>query len=190
MCVAGLCADYSVTCPDLVYGKTSTITGTVDDSHFNTCKTFGGDVEVDKAYFHIFPPHNRYSGTNICTLPFPACNSSAIVENNGHRCSCEKHDGSLWHYKLEFFFDEALYKGHDLELTTNCIPGSHTFSSTMCEDLNSEYIPRIKCFKPVIKTVWKSALSSRFANLIVFLCIPLVLNAQSIAKDHLKAVLL
>ena len=163
LCVAGLCADYSVTCPDLVYGKTSTITGIVNDSNFYTCK-YGGRSAVTKIFFLMYTTGG--SPTDLCRVPFPACNSSAIIEENGHRCSCEKHEApNLWYYKLEFFFDEALYKGKTLTMVSNCGVDNYTFTSTGCEDLNGEYIPRINCFKSVIKTMWKSALSSRFANL-------------------------
>ena len=139
LCVAGL-YDYEVMCPALTNNMKTTLKATVNATTFNTTCLYGGIDAVDRTSFLIVFPD--MTGAGICDLPFSDCDSSTISEQGGHRCSCKTISDQIWHYELDFFFNQSLYQGAKLSVETNCME-QYTLTTIGCENLDGEYTPHV-----------------------------------------------
>ena len=137
LCVAGLRAGYEVLRPALTNNMKTTLKATVNSSRFNTCVS--GFDGVTRTVFRIVYPLTSH---DLCSIPFPDCDSSTVSEQGGHRCSCKTNSGPIWHYELDFFFNQSLYQGAKIIIETNCLK-TYPLTEICCENLDGEYTPHV-----------------------------------------------
>ena len=131
MYLSGFCADYTMTCPSLIADGTTTVRGTIDTTHFNTCDS----GMVSTVVFRI----RKTDGSEdiLCLVPYPKC-PSAQQALNGQTCQCAENNGTFATYEMDFYFNETLYNGTNLGIITNCMPTVYQFTYRDCEDIRGK----------------------------------------------------